>query len=159
MSSKKSRIGAATWPLFLIGSLVLLFFMAFRRKVTFGSPKSTIQNLLRQAGYSDNVAKWWAAVSDHETATWTSNLFKTHNNLFGMKQPKKRATLSAGEVAGGFASFRSIEDSVGDLILYMQEWGYPKNFFNLESMIDFMKSKGYFEDDLMTYYNSVKARL
>jgi hypothetical protein len=68
-------------------------------------------------------------------------------------------TLSKGPTKSGFASFASMTDSVKDLILYMSEFNYPKDFASVDEHVGFMKSKGYFQEPLLEYLTSVKARL
>lgn len=150
-------------PLFLIGGLMLLLFAAFRRKASSstwsGTPQQAITQALREAGYSDRAIKFWIAVSNFETAKWTSNLCIKYNNLFGMKQPMKRFTLSIGPTPNGFASFDNWLDSAKDLTEYMKVFDYPKDFDTLLDQVSFMKSKGYFEEPLDMYYTGVKSRM
>lgn len=154
---KKLGSGLNTSALFVIGLLILLWL--FLSGGTISSPSSTIKNLLTKNGYSDRVAKWWVAVSNLETGRWTSKLFKDYNNLFGMKQPMSRFTYSRGASTSppGYATFGSWDDSVNDLITYMDQRLYPKDFESIDDMVAFMKSKGYFEDPL--YLEKVKGRL
>lgn len=106
------------------------------------------------------MADWWIAVSNFETGKWTSDLYREENNLFGMKHPMKRLTLSRGPTGpGGFASFINQEHSIKDLILYMEEFNYPKDFNSLPEMIAFMKDKGYFEEPYDVYLAGVTSRL
>lgn len=150
-------------------SLVLLFvvgLLLLSRRFLNGTPQKIIVSTLEGAGYSSDFAKWWVAISDHETGKWTSDLYKKYNNLFGMTQPKVRDTTSIGPVVANdrgtkteFASFRNIDDSVKDLLLYLKEWNYPKTFSSVDDLVSFMKSKGYFTDSVANYSNSVKARL
>ena len=49
----------------------------------------------------------------------SSNLFKTNNNLFGMRQPGVRPTKSLGSKKG-FAHFESWQHSVEDYKLYLE---------------------------------------
>lgn len=120
---------------------------------------NAITEILQSAGYSSRMASFWVGVSDFETGQWTSPLYVNSFNMFGMKQPKKRETLSIGATTSGFARFDSIEDSVRDLVLYMEEFNYPNDFPNLQAMISFMKSKGYFEESEDFYYKGVLSRL
>lgn len=123
------------------------------------SPQGTIQSVLTGAGYSDRVANWWTAVSNLETGSWTSRLYKDYNNLFGMKQPLSRFSYSLGASKSppGYATFSSNADSVRDLIAYMNEFNYPKDFSSIDDLVAYMKSKKYFEDPL--YLEKVKGRL
>lgn len=108
------------------------------------------------AGYGRTMARGWATVSRVETADYSSNLYKTYNNMFGMKQPQVRKTLSTGATPSGFASFNSRESSIDDLILYLQYFNYPKDFVTLSSQIKYMKSKGYFEEGMNSYLTLAK---
>jgi hypothetical protein len=144
----------------LIGLASLL--LLFRKKASTSVPAQVISEQLKKAGLSDRLIRWWIAVSDHETGTWTSRLFREANNMFGMKQPMTRATYSIGPTKsseGNFATFKSLEDSVKDLYLYMEEWRYPKDFLSIEDFIAFMKYKNYYGDSYDNYLKSVKARL
>ena len=79
-----------------------------------------------------------------------------------MKQPKKRLTTSIGEYPtseGMFALYPNKIDSVDDLILYMQEFSYPKNLNSAEKLVKFMKQKGYFETPEKIYLEGVKSKI
>jgi hypothetical protein len=54
-----------------------------------------------------------------------SNLFKTNNNLFGMRHPRVRPTKSLGSKKG-FAHFESWQHSVEDYKLYVEFVGGHK---------------------------------
>ena len=54
-----------------------------------------------------------------------SNLFKSNNNLFGMRQPGVRPTMSKG-AKYGFASFEKWQHSVDDYKLYLEFVGGRK---------------------------------
>lgn len=54
-----------------------------------------------------------------ESGTFTSNIFKTKNNMFGMKVPKKRQTLAVNKRGyTGYATYASWIDCVKDYKLY-----------------------------------------
>jgi flagellum-specific peptidoglycan hydrolase FlgJ len=121
------------------------------------SVPSTIRSILKKNGFSDRMGTWWVAISNLETGKWTSNLFRSYNNLFGMKQPLSRFTYSLGPSPTGYATFATIADSVNDIVAYMNARLYPKDFDSIDDLVAFMKSKGYFEDP--DYLNKVKSRL
>jgi len=154
-SLKTFRTGSGIWVLFALGLLIFLLLKVFRKNPT-TSPGNLIAKILGEKGYSSEMIHNWVAVSAHETGRWTSNLFRNANNLFGMKQPLKRYSLSTGPTSSGFATFSSQSDSVLDLVAYMEEFNYPKSFDTLFDQITFMKSKGYFQEPLDQYYYSVK---
>lgn len=157
--SKKSSRGAAILLLLLLGLGSALFLS--RRKKTSSQTRlpedSLIINRLTNAGIDPATARMWAAVSRHETGVYKSELLKRANNLFGMKQPKKRETTSIGATSNGYASYNTQGDSVSDLILYQREFGYPTRFRSVADLVAFMKSKGYFEDTLRVYRKAVES--
>lgn len=157
-SSKTSRTGHVTWLQLLLG-LLIVWLLSLARKNTSKAPSELIKSKLLDAGYDSNFAKWWSAISNFETAKWTSNLYLMYHNLFGMKQPVKRATTSLGPTSDGWASFADDSKSVDDLILYLSARNYPKSFDSLESLVSFMKQKSYFEEPVDYYLNGVKSRL
>lgn len=59
-----------------------------------------------------------------ESGSFTSKVFKSNKNLFGMRLPSRRPTLAVGKKYG-YAVYNCWEESVGDYALY-QEY-YFKN--------------------------------
>lgn len=53
-----------------------------------------------------------------ESAHFTSEVFKSENNLFGMKHPARRQTLSDGKAESGYASYNNWTTSVEDYKLW-----------------------------------------
>lgn len=54
------------------------------------------------------------------------------------------------------AQFKSPESAVDDLILFLTtRWKYPRSFVSLDSMVDYMKQKGYFTDSVENYKKGV----
>lgn len=70
-----------------------------------------------------------------ETGNFTSNLFITNNNLFGMKHPSVRETTSTGK-KNGYACYDHWIDSVKDMVLF-QEF-YSKRISKYEDYYDFL---------------------
>jgi len=62
-----------------------------------------------------------------ESGHFKSKVFKENNNLFGMKQPSKRATVSKGK-SNGYAVYDFWQESVEDYYLY-QEYSFRKRNF------------------------------
>jgi uncharacterized FlgJ-related protein len=61
------------------------------------------------------------SIAKHESH-FSSNLFRSHNNMFGMKNPKRRPTLSTHK-GDGWAKFEHWTQSIDDFILYMKFTG------------------------------------
>jgi uncharacterized FlgJ-related protein len=80
-----------------------------KNKVPF-TEKNLAQELKRQGVMYPDVA---LAQSMLETGYFKSNIFLDNNNLFGMKHPRQRPTLSKGPNRG-HASFNNWQDSVKD---------------------------------------------
>lgn len=110
--------------------------------------------------FTDDQAKILTAQSMHETGNFTSRLYREQNNMFGMRHPIVRDTLSIKE-NNGFATFADLSDSVKDLILYFKEFDIkPKDWQGLKAVSDYVriiKSKGYFTDDYLAYFNAVRS--
>jgi uncharacterized FlgJ-related protein len=76
-----------------------------------------------------------------ETGHFNSELFHTANNLFGMKVPKKRKTLSISEEKRGFAVFEDWTFSVKDYLLdkiYAKNKNYSKSLLKIIGNFDYI---------------------
>jgi uncharacterized FlgJ-related protein len=156
MSPRKLN-GRITWP----GSLLLFLFLAAlallwkstnrRKKMsTKNEIYKTVYALLIENGIPFRFAQIITAQAAHETYNFSSRIFIENHNLFGMKLAKIRKTLAIGE-RYGHAIFRSLEDSVKDLILYFEAQRIDKNFIDSDSYIETIKNKGYFEASIQEY--------
>ena len=58
-----------------------------------------------------------------ESAGFTSNIFKSLNNMFGMNQYKARKGKSLGAGASGFATYASPADSILDYLYWLEAMG------------------------------------
>lgn len=125
--------------------------------------RNTVVKTLLENGVSLERAKLILAQALHESGNFASPVFKRTNNPFGMKHPVQRNTLSIGPDKVGYATFNSLEDAVRDYLLYAKARLMPDEFSNVQTFVSWLKSKGYFEDNLTTYmtavtkwYNSIK---
>lgn len=166
---------SAKWKTLLIGLLGLLMYLTgwyvliMRSKRTFQNhqnpfskktPKAqsviddVIYNRLKDEYEADEIDRI-IAMAKHETGNYTSDILKENNNLFGMKMPRVRKTTAIGENRG-HAKYENIEASIDDLVLWFDfHKGLPE-FQDTESFIEWLKSKGYFEDSYENYLNGVK---
>lgn len=168
MASKNSKRGVAGVVIVLVGSLIawIVFLRSRSSKTKPQSLDRMIQEKLLKAGYGKNQARYWAAVARHETADYTSNLFLSCNNLFGMSLVAQRQTTQVGKCPGkydtppqDFGKYFSPASAVDDLILYLRARKYPSDFDAVETMVAYMKGKSYFTGDEIAYRESVKLRL
>lgn len=128
----------------------------FRDPTDSDVPQEAIYIAFKNAGYPEAWAQLAIAQSAHETGGWTSAIYKENNNLFGMKQPTERETTATG-TARGHATFRSIQDSADDFILYLNaRKAFTQKFSSPDQYVAWLKSKKYFEDSEKNYLTAVK---
>ncbi len=85
--------------------------------------KQTLVQVLRDSGIQHIDIVLAQAIL--ESGTFTSNIFKTKNNLFGMKVPGRRETTATNKK--GYASYSTWLDSVRDYKLYQDYITKNKN--------------------------------
>lgn len=121
-----------------------------------------VSKVLQDSGYSQNMQAIILAKADLESGTFRNKLTKEHNNFFSMLHskydPYSKCGCGFAEGRLGYASYPTIEDQVYAYIWYTKKRGYPKEATPLE-YVRFMKSKGYFEANELSYLAGLKARL
>lgn len=161
MAAQHSQQFRKHWKSWLIAGLLSLVLGILVLLKLRNDPTTVIKRTFARAGLSDKLASWWTAIAKHETAGFTSRVYRDGNNLFGMKLPKGE-TLAIGQLPYGErqAIFRSISDSAKDQVLFLtKRFHYPSDFTSLLDLIVYMKERGYFEDSLDNYYNAVRRWL
>ena len=77
-----------------------------------------------------------------------------------MKVPNERTYLGkpCKIIAGGkpYLYYRDTEQSNEDMVLWLHARKAPTSFASLYDYVAYLKSKGYFEDDLINYYTNTK---
>jgi hypothetical protein len=134
---------------------LILWGYKFLRKMTLKARSIIIYGYFVGYGFNDFQAKCFTAQSAHETAGWTSDLYNTANNCFGMKY------TSAGRCDGeylGYAYYMTIENSCHDLRLWYNTernkiTSTPLVINSLADYVSFLKNCGYFEDTEENYLN------
>lgn len=168
MAVKHSQQFRKHWKSWLIAGLVGLVVAVLVWLKVRNSPTATIKREFRKAGIPDQDTLYWIAIAKHETAGFTSRVYKDAHNLFGMTKPSQGAydkgwTTATTEVlpyGEHQVIFKSIADSARDQALYLtKRFNYPKNFASLLDLVSYMKSRGYFTDTLSNYYNAAKKWL
>jgi hypothetical protein len=103
----------------------------------------------------------WFAQSQHETANYSSNVFKKNNNAFGYK----RYNGSSYQLGSGlrstegdsYASYASVQDSAQEVAAWL---GRRKSSFvgvaSVEQYVFNLKKAGYFGDKESNYLAGVK---
>jgi uncharacterized FlgJ-related protein len=115
--------------------------------------------LIDYTGFHDEMGKILLAQAAFETGNFTSEIFKDNNNMFGMKLPKQRKTTAIGE-KHGHATYNSIEENIEDMRLYFNAKKISPTFNTVDSYINKIREKNYFESDpdeykagVIYYYN------
>lgn len=114
-----------------------------------------IYETLISGGVSERLARFICSQAAFETGNFRSPLLKANNNAFGMKQPKKRQTLSIGE-KNGYAAFSSIEESTKDFLLYLRSQGYSMEYESIDEFVMELYKKKYFQAPRLTYTKGVQ---
>lgn len=109
--------------------------------------QEVIYSFLRTAyGLPDPISKIVTAQTGHETAGWTSNVYKTLNNVAGF-----------GYTGGGnYYAYNSVEDSITDLVNWLT--AHIPGFQNMTDENDYaqaLKDNGYYTDNESTYASGI----
>lgn len=112
-----------------------------------------IFSALKYYGLSDQIASYATAQAAHETADFTSQLFKENNNAFGMMYVGQAAAKGK---KNGYAYYDNIEQSAEDMAVYYVKARAALPFFplfvnSIEKYVTFLKNRGYFTAPLSEY--------
>jgi uncharacterized FlgJ-related protein len=145
-------------PLLLL--LLALLLIALK---TWISPKkmSTINNNVERyreqlvlLGFDPAFTYILISQAAHETANFTSNVFLSNSNMFGMRYPTKRKTTALQEL-NGYAYYTSIEEGLKDIRLYFDYAALKTNYKTIAEYCEALKNKKYFEALLTEYINGM----
>lgn len=138
--------------------------------------EAKIYKTCRCRGLNDTVARLIIAQGMLESGKFTSGLFKNHNNIFGMKMPRKRpAKFIAGpavknippknEGTTPYAAYNTVEDSVNDLIDYLHYVRFAFTASTPREYVTFLWKKNYFGGlyrhyltGVDTFFNQIKNK-
>lgn len=118
-----------------------------------------ISNALKGSGYEE-LEPYIQAQAKHETGNFTSRIYLQNHNLFGMRFPSSRDT-TAIDNRDNYAYYNNDEDSVKDLVKWLEYTGVDKNPApkTLTAYVAALKRRGYFEDSIKNYMNGLKSWL
>jgi flagellum-specific peptidoglycan hydrolase FlgJ len=113
------------------------------QNLTADQAQQVIYDTLRTAyNLPDPIAKIITAQSGHETAGWTSNIYRTLNNCFGFGYSGN----------GNYYGYNSIEDSVSDLVNWVSN--HVPDFQNMTDEDEYAQAlhdNGYYTDTESNY--------
>lgn len=142
---------------------VLLLFLSSNIGRKFPNPlqvniASQLFLALTRMGVYPEFARVLVAQSAHETAYWTSNIYKKNNNLFGMRMPHVRTT-TASEERNGYAYYDNLESSATDMVYWLafNHYDYKAETpdMKLNLYVAWLKQKGYYTDTILNYSKGV----
>lgn len=122
---------------------------------------STISAVLTAHKVPPFTQKLLIAQAKFESGNYTNRLFKQHHNLYGMMHPRKRLTRSISSKAraegrSGYASFRSVEDSVEDMLLYLWDKNQTPRYHSTAEYVRFLKTHHFFTASEEHYLRGLK---
>ena len=123
-------------------------------------------NTAKKAGLNDVQAKIIVAQSIHESGNYTSHVFLTDNNIFGMKMPTVRSKqfierpstiVMKSEGAAPYAHYATVQDSVNDLLLSWHKFNRTdwNKIYTPEGYAAYLKTRGYYGDTQENYTNAL----
>jgi hypothetical protein len=141
--------------LFLKGKILNNGIMSF----TFNLAAATeISNYLRDQGMNENLTKWMTAQAAHETGGFSSSIYKSNNNVYGMKYAGQ---ITAQGEKNGYANYTTVKNSVIDFVKWYNRrrrnlLSLPLVIFSIEDYVRFLKNNNYFEASEIEYLTGCK---
>ena len=159
--ASKSRNGLLIWLkrspfiaglfLFVIGSLIM---QAMKKSMGMTKPTNlppdfdqAMQSAFAGSGYPTSTQYNWDAVAKMETGGFTSKLYATYNNPWGMRDGSGRANHQADTVQtnnGTFATYDTLQDAAEDIIDWMNAAHFSKASMSLGDFVIEMGNHGYY---------------
>lgn|SRR5574341_280557 len=135
-----------------------------------GSELNTlIFQTVRAAGFPAALSNLIVSMARHETGDYTSNVFKTCNNLFGYKyvgQSTAAGACSVSPEGDRYAMYNSYADSVRELVLWIKrrqsEGVFPADLTTItraDQFAELLKKAGYYGDTVANYASGLKRFL
>ena len=160
MKRRKRKLtpGAIILPGLVLGLGFLLPYILFSKSPTLRKKMTTISktgydlyDLLINTGFSDTYSRFIVAQAAHESDNFTSLLFKSDNNSFGMTyQGQREATKSNKSFTDSqgriffYASYTHLGQAVQDYKRLFKSYGIVV-LNTLESFVKLLKKMRYFE--------------
>lgn len=110
-------------------------------------------------GRYKKLSSFVEAQAKHETGNFSSEVFKRANNAFGMKNASVRDQLGKEVENDVYRHYKSLTESIKDLALWMDFTNFPDQVDSLETYVDELKKRKYFEDTTSNYLNGMKRFL
>jgi uncharacterized FlgJ-related protein len=136
---------------FLVLLTIIYLLLKSLKKVTI---QSRIIGVLLQNGIDPITAQFVFSQAAHETGNFTSPLFFSNNNCFGMKPPTTYV-VAIGEKFG-YADYNSIEDSAKSMSMWLKSHGLASGLQTVDQYVNSLANQNYFEAPVSEYLAGVK---
>lgn len=105
-----------------------------------------VYDLLLAIGFNPTIAKYITAQAAHESANFSSPLYRNNNNCFGMKFAGQKLATEKN----GYANYKNIEDCITDYKNYFQRRDFS-TFDQISTFVESLKKVNYFEAPIAEY--------
>lgn len=105
-----------------------------------------VYDILLAIGFNPMIAKYITAQAAHESANFTSFIYKNNNNCFGMKYVGQKLATEKN----GYANYKTIEDCIADYKGYFQRRSFG-TFDKVSTFVESLKAVNYFEAPVEEY--------
>jgi hypothetical protein len=145
-----------SWRGLIIFLLVLLLFLVVCGRQLKNGPnyRGRIRKVLDELGYSENFNLIYA-IARHESADFSSSVFKKCQNAFGLKTYQMTPCMAPAAEGVGlyYMKFESLEGSVKAFVRWLEKRGGRPGMTD-EEIKSVMQKGGYFTDP--EYFNKVQ---
>lgn len=111
-----------------------------------------------------NLMTYIAAMAQHETGNYTSDVYKNDHNLFGMKwtngaRGQVATKGSASGEADFYAHYSDDSESIKDLLKWFSYTNFPTTVADANQYASELSKRGYFTDTLTNYATAISKWL
>jgi hypothetical protein len=137
----------------VVGSFLLVIFAKIRELLL--RPEAAIKAAFHQTKYS-HLIPYVIAQSKHETGNYSSDVFKSLKNMFGMRNAKVRPQLGEFNLSG-YRKYQSRFDSAMDFLHWLHYNEFPEKINSATYYVKKLKDLKYFEDSEENYLNGLRS--
>jgi hypothetical protein len=136
----------------MLFAVALIAYIFLKKKITMDKG-TEIYNILLASGLNLTLSRFALAQAAHETNGFTSIIFMSNNNAFGMKYAGQVNSTGA---KNGYANYKTVNNSVADFVAWYSRhrasiFSLPLYINSLSSYVRFLKNASYFEADESEY--------
>lgn len=127
----------------------------------------SMTEIFTASDYSNACKSNWIAIAKMETAAFTSKLYVSYNNPWGMRDASGRINHQSGTIVTGngvFGTYSGLRDAARDIIDWMNATDFPQGNLSLADHVHEMTTRGYIgqnatQQDEADYLNLVNEWL